>query len=85
MLYYLHLCIKKSVMTRHFPILIEQDEDNIFIVTCPTFKGCHSYGKTIDEALINIREVIEMCAEEQVLNEEQNQFIGFRELELEMA
>lgn len=72
-------------MTRHFPILIEQDEDNIFIVTCPTFKGCHSYGKTIDEALINIREVIEMCAEEQVLNEEHNQFIGFRELELEMA
>jgi HicB_like antitoxin of bacterial toxin-antitoxin system len=63
-LYDLYLCIKISTMTRHFPILIEQDEDNIFIVTCPTFKGCHSYGKTIDEALANIREVIEMCAEE---------------------
>ena len=72
-------------MTRHFPILIEQDEDSIFIVTCPTFKGCHSYGKTIDEALTNIREVIEMCAEEQILTDEQNQFIGFRELEMEVA
>ena len=72
-------------MTRHFPILIEQDEDSIFIVTCPTFKGCHSYGKTIDEALTNIREVIEMCAEEQILTDGQNQFIGFRELELEIA
>jgi len=33
-------------------------------VTCPLFKGCHSYGETIDEALKNIKEVIEMCLEE---------------------
>jgi hypothetical protein len=42
----------------HLPILIEQDEDRIYIVSCPVFKGCHSYGKTVDEALQNIREVI---------------------------
>ena len=51
-------------MKQHFPILIEQDEDSIFIVSCPTFKGCHSYGNTIDEAISNIREVIELCLEE---------------------
>lgn len=45
----------------HFPILIEQDEDNIYIVSCPSFKGCHSYGKTVEEAMNNIQEVIEMC------------------------
>jgi predicted RNase H-like HicB family nuclease len=64
----------------HLPILVEQDEDNYYIVSCPTFKGCHSYGKTVDEALKNIREVIEICLEEEkplYLN----QFIGFRELE----
>jgi len=48
----------------HLPILIEQDEDNIYIVSCPVFKGCHSYGKTIEEALKNIREVVEICQEE---------------------
>lgn len=42
----------------HLPILIEQDEDSIYIVSCPVFKGCHSYGKTVDEALQNIREVV---------------------------
>jgi len=36
----------------------------IIIVSCPVFKGCHSYGETIDEALENIKEVIEMCLEE---------------------
>lgn len=47
----------------HFPIMIEIDEDGYFIVSCPAFKGCHSYGETIDEALDNIKEVIEMCLE----------------------
>jgi len=48
----------------HFPILIEQDEDNVYIVSCPVFKGCHSYGKTVEEAMNNIEEVIAMCVEE---------------------
>jgi predicted RNase H-like HicB family nuclease len=49
----------------HLPILVEQDEDNFFIVSCPVFKACHSYGATIDEALVNIKEVIDMCIEEE--------------------
>lgn len=49
----------------HLPVLIETDEDGIFIVSCPVFKACHSYGKTVDEAMENIKEVIEMCLEEE--------------------
>ena len=48
----------------HLPVIIEQDEDEIYIVSCPVYKGCHSYGKTIEEALGNLKEVIEMCVEE---------------------
>ncbi len=65
----------------HLPIIIEIDEDGYYIVSCPLFKGCHSYGETIDEALENIREVIEMCLEDTSI-EELNKFIGFRELEV---
>ena len=65
----------------HFPIMIEIDEDGYFIVSCPSFKGCHSYGETIDDALENIKEVIEMCLEEQEL-ESENKFVGFREVEI---
>ena len=73
---------KKSNML-HLPILVEIDEDNIYIVSCPVFKGCHSYGKTIDEALNNITEVIQMCIEEGKDNQPKllNRFIGFRELQ----
>ncbi len=45
--------------TIHVPIIIETDEDGVFIVSCPQFKGCHTFGKTIDEALARIKEVIE--------------------------
>jgi len=41
--------------TIHLPVIIETDEDNFYIVSCPVFKGCHYYGKTIEEALGNIK------------------------------
>ena len=63
------------------PIVVEVDEDGFYIVSCPTFDGCHSYGDTIDEALENISEVIEMCLEEQDFTET-NEFIGLREIEV---
>lgn len=70
----------------HLPIIIEQDEDGYYIVSCPLFKGCHSYGETIEEALKNISEVVEMCLEEEkyIGFKEHNQFIGFRELEVNL-
>ena len=67
---------------KHFPILVEQDRDGFFIVSCPLFQGCHSYGKTIDDALSNIQEVIELCVEEQQDEEPANIFIGIRDIEL---
>lgn len=67
--------------TIHLPIIIETDEDGVYIVSCPTFKGCHSYGKTVDEALENIKEVIAMCMEEEK-PVQINRFVGFRELEV---
>ncbi|MFH1050568.1 MAG: type II toxin-antitoxin system HicB family antitoxin [bacterium] len=64
-----------------FPVIVELDEDNIFIVSCPVFKGCHSYGKTIDEAMSNLVEVIEMCIEEEPYNfDKSNKYIGIREI-----
>lgn len=72
-----HIQKNKSL---HLPILVEIDEDNIYILSCPLFKGCHSYGNTIDEAIENINEVIEMCMEEED-KVDTNKFIGYREIE----
>lgn len=46
------------------PLFVEKDEDGFYVVECPLFKGCYSQGKTLDEALRNIREVIGLILEE---------------------
>ena len=46
------------------PVFIEKDEDGFYVVECPLFEGCYSQGKTVDEALRNIREVIHLTVEE---------------------
>ncbi|MDD1686715.1 type II toxin-antitoxin system HicB family antitoxin [Methanoregula sp.] len=61
--------------TLHVPIIIETDEDGVFIVSCPLFKGCHTYGRTIDEALARIKEVIGLCMEDSQ-PEQLNTFVG---------
>ncbi|MCD6594730.1 type II toxin-antitoxin system HicB family antitoxin [bacterium] len=42
----------------HYRILIEQDEDGVFIAECPTLPGCISQGKTRGEAIENISDAI---------------------------
>jgi len=49
---------------QQLPLFIEKDEDDFYIVECPLFDGCYSQGKTLDEALRNIREVISLILEE---------------------
>jgi predicted RNase H-like HicB family nuclease len=41
-----------------YRILIEQDEDGMFIAECPALPGCVSQGKTRAEALENIHDAI---------------------------
>jgi len=74
-------------MKKHYPIVIEQDKDGVFIIECPAFEGCRSYGKTIDEALSNIREAIQVCIDE--IDEDDmgmlSTFIGVRDIEVALA
>ena len=54
---------------RQFPVVVEKDEDGFYIVECPVLQGCHSQGKTEEEALRNIREAIELCLEDEGVQE----------------
>lgn len=41
-----------------FRVVIEPDEDGVFVAACPTLPGCVSQGKTRAEALTNIKDAI---------------------------
>ena len=49
---------------KQLPVIIEKGEDGFYVVECPVLQGCYTQGKSIDEALRNIREVIELLLEE---------------------
>lgn len=66
---------------RHFPVVVSRGEDGFYIVQCPALTGCFTQGKTLDEALKNIKEVIELCLEERESREMANEF-GFEEVSL---
>lgn len=46
-----------------FTVIIEKDEDGYYVAEVPDLKGCYTQGKTLDEVLKNIREVIDLCLE----------------------
>ena len=47
-----------------FPVVLEPEEDGGYVVTCPIIPGCYSQGDSLQEALDNIREAIELCLED---------------------
>jgi antitoxin HicB len=47
-----------------FKVLLEPDETGGYVVTCPSLQGCYSQGETIEEALTNIREAIQLCLDD---------------------
>jgi predicted RNase H-like HicB family nuclease len=44
-------------------IVVEQGEDGYVVAHCPALKSCWSQGKTREEALVNIREAIDLHLE----------------------
>jgi len=41
-----------------YRILIEQDEEGIFVAECPSLPGCISQGKSRREALDNVQDAV---------------------------
>jgi predicted RNase H-like HicB family nuclease len=49
--------------TLRLPVIIERDENGVFVTECPVLKGCYTQGETLEEVMKNIREVIQMHIE----------------------
>jgi predicted RNase H-like HicB family nuclease len=42
-----------------YRVLINPDEDGVYVATCPALPGCVSEGKSRGEALTNIKDAID--------------------------
>lgn len=52
--------MKKRISELEYKILIEQDEDNLYVASVPELPGCHTQGKTLEEARKRIKEAIKL-------------------------
>lgn len=71
---------QKALSIHTFTVLLEQDDDDFYVATVPALKSCYTQAKTIEELMPRIKEVIELCLEEE---EPSNmKFIGIQQLEI---
>jgi predicted RNase H-like HicB family nuclease len=56
---------KRKSRHYNFIVLIEQDEDGYYVATVPALKSCYTQAKTLEELYPRIKEVVELCLEEE--------------------
>jgi predicted RNase H-like HicB family nuclease len=44
-------------------VIVERDEDGVFIVSCPALQGCYSQGDAYEQALENLKDAIKLHIE----------------------
>lgn len=66
----------------NFTILIEKDEDGMYIASVPALKGCHTQTKTVEELIPRTKEAIELCLELEQNELLQNEFVGVQQVEI---
>ena len=71
---------------REFTVLIEQDEDGIYVASVPELPGCHTQAETLDELNRRIKEAIELYFEVEAEKGEENHldFIGLQKVKVEI-
>lgn len=55
--------MKKTIKELQFKVLLEQDENGIYVASVPELPGCYTQGKTLEEVRERIKEAIELVLE----------------------
>ena len=64
---------------KEFFVVIERDEDGMYVGEVPQLKACYSQGRTIDELMTNIREAVDLCLAE-AIEESFSEFVGVQRI-----
>ena len=80
----------KKASVKTFPVLIEQDEDGMYIASVPSLRSCHTQAKTLDELYKNLEEAVALCieSEKEFFGSEintKNRIVGFQNLQFKVS
>ncbi len=71
-------------MIKEYTIVIEQDEDGIYVATVPELEGCHTQARSLDELKERMKEAIELYLEvkSDLIDEVPLEFVGIQKVEV---
>ncbi|HEY7387817.1 MAG TPA: type II toxin-antitoxin system HicB family antitoxin [Bryobacteraceae bacterium] len=67
-------------MQRQFNVVIERDEEGLYVASVPELHGCHTQAESLDELMLRIREAVELCLEVNGSPEPGREFIGIQRI-----
>ncbi|UUX93389.1 type II toxin-antitoxin system HicB family antitoxin [Methanoplanus endosymbiosus] len=67
--------------THRFTVIIERDEDGIYIAEVPQLRGCHTQAKDLNTLIDRIREAVKLCIDEDDAISPL-EFIGLQQIEI---
>ena len=44
----------------NYRVIVEQDEDGVYVASVPSLQGCYSEGESYEEAIEYVRDVIKL-------------------------
>ena len=69
-----------------FTVYIEQDEDGVFVGSVPSVTSCYAQGKTQEEMLDSLRDVLRLCLRNiDVKVLEKTRFVGIQNVKVTHA
>ncbi|KKU46179.1 MAG: hypothetical protein UX62_C0001G0025 [Microgenomates group bacterium GW2011_GWA2_46_7] len=79
--------MKKKTKVLNYRVILEQDEDGVFIASVPSLQGCYTQGSTFEEAMNNIRDAIELhlSVKKDLVNESDDthtEFVGVKNISI---
>lgn len=65
---------------RQFDVVIERDENGLYVGSVPQLPGCHTQAKSLDELMERMREAVGLCLDVEGVPIDSLEFIGIRRI-----
>ena len=65
---------------RKFTVVIERDEEGYYVASVPALRGCHTQARTLDTLMKRVREVIELCLEDDDEIDDSLELVGIQQI-----
>ncbi len=69
-------------MATDFDVVVERDAEGYYVASVPALQGCHTQAQSLDQLMVRVQEVIELCLEEQGRPTESLEFIGVQRVRI---